>query len=190
MKAHYSFDYAQQVRYPFNPLQPGPNYFLVPRKRTVFGVACEPLPRQINFLTDEVGDCGKGANIVISRLDYFFSHHGSGGSDVFLHAENCTGQNKNNCMMQYWCTITTKHTNITLSFLVVGHMKFTPDWCFGLFKHSYRRTKVGSLLAIAQVVNSSADCNFSQLVVRIESTIVPTYSWTDFFAQRMRRQVA
>ena len=50
--------------------------------------------------------------------------------------------------------------------------------------------QVGSLLAIARVVNSSADCNFSQLVVRNGSTIVPTYSWTDFFASRMRRQVA
>ncbi|KAK3739322.1 hypothetical protein RRG08_041643 [Elysia crispata] len=29
---HYSFDYAQQVHLPSNPLQPGPIYFLVPRK--------------------------------------------------------------------------------------------------------------------------------------------------------------
>jgi hypothetical protein len=61
IKAHYSFDYAQQVHYPSDPLQPGPIYFLTPRKCTVFGVNCEALPRQINFLTDEAGDCGKGA---------------------------------------------------------------------------------------------------------------------------------
>jgi len=29
---HYSFDYAQQVHYPSDPLQPGPMYFLCPRK--------------------------------------------------------------------------------------------------------------------------------------------------------------
>ncbi len=52
IKVHYSFDYAQQVHYPSDPLQPGPIYFLTPRKCTVFGVNCEALPRQINFLTD------------------------------------------------------------------------------------------------------------------------------------------
>ena len=153
----------------------------------MFGVACVALPCEINFLTDEAGDCG--ANAVISRLNYFFSHHGFGERDVYLHADNYTGQNKNNCMMQYlvWCMITNRHTSITLSFLPVGHTKFAPDWRFGLFKRIYRRTKVESLLAIAQVVNSSADCNFSQLVVCEDgSTIVPTYNWTDFFAPRMK----
>ena len=93
-------------------------------------------------------------------------------------------------MIQYllWCTITNQHTNITLSFLPVGHTKFAPDWCFGLFKRSYRRTKVGSLLSIAQVVNTSADCNIAQLVAREDgSIIVPTYNWTDFFATRMKK---
>ena len=60
---HYSFDMAQQVRdfpkinmyftyllqvhYPSNPLQPGPIYFLTPRKCAIFGVSCEGLPRQV-----------------------------------------------------------------------------------------------------------------------------------------------
>ena len=67
-RVHYSFDYAQQVHYPSDPMQPGPIYFLTPLKCTIFGVHCEAIPRQINFLTDEAGDCGKGANAVISRL--------------------------------------------------------------------------------------------------------------------------
>ena len=41
------------------------------------------------------------ASIVISRLNYFFSNHGFGERDMLLHVDNCTGQNKNNCMMQY-----------------------------------------------------------------------------------------
>ena len=36
---HYSFDFAQQVHYPCNPLQPGPVYFLMPK---------------INYLIDEI----------------------------------------------------------------------------------------------------------------------------------------
>ena len=34
---HYSFDFAQQVHYPSDPQQPGPLYFLTPRKCAVFG---------------------------------------------------------------------------------------------------------------------------------------------------------
>ena len=146
IKAHYSFDYAQQVHFPSDPLQPGPIYFLTPRKCSVFGVNCEALPRQVNFLCKEAGDCGKGANTVISQLDFFFNHHGLGEKEVFLHADNCSGQNKNNFMLWYlaWRAMTGRHTQITLSFLVVGHTKFSPDWCFGLFKRLYRRTKLGA----------------------------------------------
>ena len=37
----YSFDHAQQIHYPSNPLQPGPLYFKTPRKCEVFGVCSE-----------------------------------------------------------------------------------------------------------------------------------------------------
>ena len=158
-------------------------------KTTTISDALEHL-RVVKMETDEVGDCGKGANAVISRLDFFFDHHGFGEKDVFLHADNCTGQNKNNCMVQYlvWRVITKRHTNITLSFLPVGHTKFSPDWCFGLFKRQYRRMKVGSLQNIAEIVNTSAECNVAQLVSREDgSTIVPTLDWTDFFATKMKK---
>lgn len=93
-------------------------------------------------------------------------------------------------MLQYlvWCTLTDRHTDITLSFLVVGHTKFAPDWCFGLFKRLYKRTKISSLKGVAEVVNNSADCNVAQLVSREDgSTIVPTYDWTTFFAPRFKK---
>ena len=46
-EAHYSFDFAQQVHLPSDPLQPGPVYFLTPRKVAIFGVSCEAVPRQV-----------------------------------------------------------------------------------------------------------------------------------------------
>lgn len=190
IQVHYSFDYAQQVHFPSDPLQPGPIYFLTPRKCSVFGVNCESFPRQVNFLTDEAGECGKGANNVISRLHFFFKTHGLGEKVVFLHADNCTGQNKNNAMIHYlaWRAATQQHTSLTLSFLVVGHTKFAPDWCFGLFKRLYKRTKVGSLRSVAQVVNESAQCNFAQLVSQEDgSTVVPTYDWTSFFVPQLKK---
>jgi hypothetical protein len=57
---HYSFDFAQQVHFPSNPLQPGPIYLLTPRKCGIFGVCCEAAPRQVNYLIDEAFDVGKG----------------------------------------------------------------------------------------------------------------------------------
>ena len=192
IEVHYSFDYAQQVHYPSDPLQPGPIYFLTPRKCTVFGVCCGAVPRQVTFLTDEAGECGKGANAVVSRIHYFFANHGLGEMNVHLHADNCVGQNKNNCMVQYlvWRTLTGRHTNVTLSFLPVGHTKFSPDWCFGLFKRAFRRTKVSSMEGITEVVMNSAQCNEAQLVSREDgSIIVPSYDWTGFLAPHMNKIV-
>ena len=140
-------------------------YFLTARKCALFGVTCEAIPRQVNFLCEEAGSSAKGANLVISQLHFFFQHHGLGKDKLFdtctrvinkqymyylgektvyLHADNCTGQNKKNTMIQYlmWTAMTSWHTNITPSFLVVGHTKFAPDWCFGLIKRLYRRTAV------------------------------------------------
>ena len=68
----------------------------------IFGVS-----PQINFLTDEAGDCGKCANPVISRLHYIFDHLSLGEREVYLTADSY-GQNKNNAMIQYlmWSTLT------------------------------------------------------------------------------------
>lgn len=47
---------------------------------------------------------------------------------------------------------------------------------------------MGSLQAIASVVNNSAKCNVAQLVVTEDGkTVVPTYNWTDLFASRFRK---
>ena len=163
-------------------MQPGPIYFVTTRKCSVFGVSCEAIPRQINFLCDECGEVGKGANTVISKLHFFFENHGLGETEVFLHADNCTGQNKNNAVVQYfmWRTLTGRHTNIMYSFLVVGHTKFAPDWSFALFKRLYRRTKVGSIADIASVVDNSALCNSSQVVCDENGSVtVKSFDWSN-----------
>ena len=90
-KCHYSFDFAQQVHFPSDPLQPGPIYFKCPRKCGLFGIECEPFPRQVKV--------------------------GSGECHLHLHADNCSGQNKNSCMMRYlmWRVLTGRHRSICLS---------------------------------------------------------------------------
>ena len=188
--AHYSFDFAQQVHYPSNPLQPGPIYFLTPRKAAIFGVCCEAIPRQVNFIIDEASDTGKGANTVVSMLDFFFSHYGLGETTASLHADNCCGQNKNNTMVQYlmWRVLTGLHQTIKLHFMLTGHTKFSPDACFGLIKRKFRRTEVSSLDDLARVVEESAACNLCQLVgAQDGSTIVPSRDWAGFLSSHFRR---
>ncbi len=106
-----------------------------------------------------------------------------------------------------WRIMTGRHTSIQLSFLVVGHTKFAPDWCFGLFKRLLKRTRVGSLQALADVVQKSAKCNEAQLgmwylyrIIDFKScfglvvdengkVIVPTYDWISFFATRFKKLI-
>ena len=139
---------------------------------------------------DEAVNCGKGANSVISMLHHFLCTHNLGEATIHLHADNCSGQNKNRYVMQYlaW-QILTGLNKITLSFLIVGHMKFSPDWCFGLFKQAFCCTKVGCLDDIVRVVEESAIVNHAQLVGSQDGEIiVPTYDWAQFFDRPFRQK--
>ena len=98
---HYSFDFAQQIHIPSNPTQPGPVYFKTLRKCGIFGVMCEAILQQVNYLIDEASDVGKGANTTVSFVHHYFHDHGLAKTKVNLHADNCTGQNKNNCLFWY-----------------------------------------------------------------------------------------
>ena len=92
---HYSFDYTQQVHFPNDRMQPGPMYFLCPRKCGIYGVNCEGTSQQVNYLIDEGQTVSKGSNSVISFLDDLFLHYGLGETHVQLHCDNAAGQNKN-----------------------------------------------------------------------------------------------
>jgi len=41
--------------------------------------------------------------------------------------------------------LTGLHYWISLNFLIAGHTKFVPEWCFGLLKQAFRRHAVSSL---------------------------------------------
>ena len=177
---HYSFDYAQNVHYPSNPQQPGPAYFKSLCRRGIFGVTCEPLGIQVNYLVDEDDDNGKEANATISLLEHFLHEHGVQERDLSLHAENCIGQNKNYIFMQYllWRVI-------TISLMLVGHTKFAPDRFFGLIKRKFRHTPVFSLKDMVQVVKSSmvGGCNVPQLTKGLDGQrLIIRRDWKSFLA--------
>jgi hypothetical protein len=184
---HYSFDYAQNVQYPSNPQQPGPAYFKSARKCGIFGIACEPLSMQVNYLIDEADDPGKGANATVSMLHHFLENHGVGESHLKLHADNCVAQNKNNILMQYlmWRTMIGKNESIQISFMIVGHTKFAPDRFFGLIKKKYRYTFVSTLGEMQDVVRKSMICgqNIPQVTKGVGGRkLVNWYDWKSYLS--------
>ena len=78
--------------------------------------------------------------------------------------------------------------SVELSFMVVGHTKFSPDSCFGLLKQQFRRTAVNTLHDIANVVRRSAECNKVEVIGWEDGVpLIPTYDWSTFFAEHMNR---
>ena len=116
---HYSLDYTQQIHFPSNLMQPGPIY----HENVAFSVSCEGAGRQVNYLIDEASTVGKGANSTISYIHHYMETNGLGETHAYLHADNCTGQNKNNCFLWYftWRVINELHQSMNYSFLIAGH---------------------------------------------------------------------
>ena len=89
-----------------------------------------------------------------------------------------------------WRIMVGLHKSITLSILMVGHTKFAPDWCFGLFKQLFRRSKVDCIDDIACCVNQSADVNVAQLFGTQEGEVlVHAYQWASFIESHFTKLV-
>ncbi|XP_031678979.1 uncharacterized protein LOC116374003 [Oncorhynchus kisutch] len=87
-----------------------------------------------------------------------------------LNCDNCSDQNK----------IVLLHHSLDLHFLITGHIKFAPDWCFGLIKQRFTKTSVNTLSEISGVVKDSTviGINSPQLVGLEDGTVlVESYGW-------------
>lgn len=74
------------------------------------------------------------------------------------------------------------HKTITLNFLIAGHTKFAPNWCFGLPKKAFRRNVLPCQSVLEDVVNGSSTVNVAQVVGREDGTnLVPVSNWQTFF---------
>ena len=70
------------------------------------------------------------------------------------------------------------HDSINYDFLLPGHTKFAPDWCFGLVKQKMRRTFISSLFDIARTVEDSAAVNCSYFNLRLGRLPWPIFQET------------
>ena len=72
--------------------------------------------------------------------------------------------------------------------MLVGHTKFSPDWCFGLLKQRLRRCTIDCLDDLVKEVERSADANQAQLVgTQSGETLVPMYNWVNHFNHHFRQ---
>ena len=80
------------------------------------------------------------------------------------------------------------HDSIFYDFLLPGHTKFAPDWCFGLVKQKTRRTFISSLFDIARTVEDSATVNVVELVgLHNGSVLIAAYVWVAYLGQYFKK---
>ena len=90
-----------------------------------------------------------------------------------------------------WRVATGLHNSACISFMVAGHTKFAPDWCFGLLKRKMRRTLLSSQAYIEAANKDSsieAACKDSSVCNRVQcvgtqdgQVVVPFHDWATFF---------
>ena len=167
--AHYSYDFAQQIHFPFDAQQTGPEYFKTARKCGLFGVCDDGKRQMVLYLIDEGENPRKGADCVISLLHHYLSQNSHGKKCVYLHADNYVGQNKNNASVQYlmWRVLNGYEESIELSFMLVGHTKFSSAEISAVAE---RATISGQI--IPQLIRDSSG-----------QKLVTFYQWTAYLSQ-------
>ena len=184
----YSFDYAQNVVYPYNPEQPGPAYFSTPRRCGLFGVLCEGTNEQITYLIDEQDQIGKGTNSVLSMVHHYLDVYGHKEDRLKLHA----GQNKNNATLGYmlWRVEEGLSKSVELSFMMTGHTKFGPDRMFGMFRKVYNLTEVETLDEIQACFSKSSPSGLNKSISTYDPTRevrhVTWYDWASFLSRKYK----
>ena len=84
----------------------------------------------------------------------YFETYSLHEENLIIHADNCSGQNKNNAMIAYltWRVLTGLHNSITYCFMVAGHTKFSLDRFFELIKLLLRKSEVDYLNDLIKII--------------------------------------
>ncbi len=74
------------------------------------------MEQQVLYLIIEAVNPGKGADCVINLVHHFIDQYGHGEKYMYLQADNCVGQIKNNANVHYllWRVLTGCEVNVEL----------------------------------------------------------------------------
>jgi len=162
---HICMDYGQSIEVPHTTDQLGGTFYLHMRNFHLFGI-CSALENTHTFYTYDEREAGKGSNEVISFLHDFLATRTIQTPNIRIHADNCTGQNKNKYVMWYlvWLAATGRVRRIEYKFMIKGHTHFIVDSGIGYAKKKLRRSNVFCLKHWADVINSSSTSNNAKIV--------------------------
>ena len=191
-------DYAQNMDLPvWNSEQPGPVYYFSPL--SVY--ACSVVDHGHLYDDGTVGEhlhapvyhegvAKKGANDVASLLVKTLKlknilRKGEPGGKLVVVFDNCTGQNKNNCvlMLMLYLAETEYFEHVEFVFLVVGHTKNSADHLFNIMKKWYRKMNLHTMIELLEMLNRSSKVTIHASEPR------DFFDCTKFFARYYRKLV-
>jgi hypothetical protein len=162
---HISMDYGQSIEVPHTADQLGGTFYLHMRKFLLFCVCSVLEKSQICYTYDE-REAGKGPNEVISFLHDFLVNRQIQSQNIRIHADNCTGQNKNRYVLWYliWLVATGRLKHVELKFMIKGHTHCVVDGGIGQTKKKLRRADVFCLDHWKEVIDQSSNTNQARIV--------------------------
>lgn len=157
---HISIDYGQSIDVPHTEEKLGGTFYIHMRKFLLFCVRSVLENEQVCYTYDE-REAGKGSNEVISFLHQFLVNRKIQTPNIRIHADNCSGQNKNKYVLWYltWLATTGRLKHIELKFMIKGHTHSIVDGGIGQMKKELRRSDVFCLEHWSHVINQSASTN-------------------------------
>ncbi|MEM9400723.1 MAG: hypothetical protein AAF984_10995 [Verrucomicrobiota bacterium] len=182
---HFIFDFAEKVMLP-RPLRfPSQLHFVTGLKFDLFGVNVSNVNQcDIFCLVEGHWPGDKTANSVCSMLHHSIRNAkkavGQPVSKLRLHADNCTGQNKNRYVLWYFAlrAIMGFETCIELFFMIAGHTKNRCDGAFGFVKRKLKSRDVMNPVDMVQVVRDSSTTNVPVLADDVRWT-----RWKEFLSE-------
>ncbi|XP_060586615.1 uncharacterized protein LOC132742275 [Ruditapes philippinarum] len=154
-KVHITFDYSQSVTIPHHSRQMGPMHVLCNRQENKY-VRYPLIDEDQSIGLDGTGT--HGLNSVLSMLHHCLHNYGFGEKGLYLHADNCGGQNKNRYTLAYLCWRVNRGLHEHMA--IPGHTKCLVDGGFGRIKKLFKRSDCESLSQFADIVDKSTRNNF------------------------------
>lgn len=171
---HLLFDFVEKVLLPKLQRQPSQPYFITGLNCDLLGISCSNTTRNYVFgLPEGHWSNEKTADSVVSMLHYTLGQlkrngKTAGFSQVKLHADNCSGQNKNRYVL--WCltwrVLVGLDDRIDRYFLIAGHTQNVCDGAFGHVKRRFRKSDVHVPAEMNEVIEKSSESKHIMFSVR------------------------